>query len=320
MRITPPTSGASAKQTIAIQNGVTYNVSVWISTVGVTGANAVFDTNDRYDAPGQGQFLASGTTGWTKYTGSFTATNTSITLRMFASNTNFAGTAYFDNVVLASANASNVPPVITSIPLTNVNQDATYRYTLLAADAEGSSLTCTGINLPSWLSFDTGRRLLVGTPTAANVGLHPVTLRVSDGLAVTDQSFSIQVIPVSGYEAWAAQQSAAIGGPGLDYDGDLRNNLYEYALNGNPTDPLDKGVEPEFKLVGNTFKYIHLQRHSAADLIYLVETTTNLLSGTWSNSGFVAETNVTGGTYDVITNHLMLQHPQRYIRLKITKP
>ena len=114
MRITPPTSGASARQTITIQNGATYTVSVWIATVGVSGATAVFDTNDKYDSTCQ--FLVGGTTGWTKYTGSFTATNTSVTLRMFASNTNFAGTAYFDNVVLASANASNVAPVITSVP------------------------------------------------------------------------------------------------------------------------------------------------------------------------------------------------------------
>ena len=68
------------------------------------------------------------------------------------------------------------------------------------------------------------------------------------------------------------------------------------------------------------FQYIYLQRHNAPDLTYLVETTTNLLSGTWTNPGAGAETNITGGTFDVITNNLILQHPQCYIRLKITKP
>jgi hypothetical protein len=223
-------------------------------------------------------------------------------------------------VVLASANASNVPPVITSVPVTHVNQDAAYRYTLLAADAEGSSLTCTGMLVPSWSSFDAGSRVLTGTPTAANVGFHPVTLRVSDGLSASDQSFSILVIPVSGYESWAGQQSVAIGAPHVDYDGDTRNNLYEYALNGNPTDPLNKGVEPAFRLVGNLFQYIHVQRRNAPDLIYRVETTTNLLSGAWTPSGFGMETNVTGGTYDVVTNLLTMQHPECYVRLNIIQP
>jgi arylsulfatase A-like enzyme len=318
LRITPPTSGASAKQTIAVQNGVTYTVSVWISTVGVSGATAVFDTNDRYDSTCQ--FLVSGTTGWTKYTGTFTATNPSVTLRMFASNTNFSGTAYFDNVVLASANASNVPPVITSVPATNVNQGAAYSYTLLAADAEGSALTFSGVTVPAWLSFNAGNRVLSGTPTIANVGSHPVTLRVSDGLSANDQSFTVQVVPVFGYDAWASQQSAVIGAPDDDYDNDSRNNLYEYALNGNPTDPLNQGVEPAFKLVGDIFQYVHLQRRNAPDLTYRVETTTNLLSSAWTNAGFSAATNITGGTFDVITNSLTIQHPQCYIRLKITQP
>ena len=83
------------------------------------------------------------------------------------------GTAYFDNVVLASVNASNVAPVITSVPVTNANQDAAYSYTLLAADAEGSALTCSGVTVPSWLSFNAASRVLSGKPTGTNVGFIP---------------------------------------------------------------------------------------------------------------------------------------------------
>ena len=111
-----------------------------------------------------------------------------------------------------------------------------------------------------------------------------------------------------------------IGAPDVDYDGDLRNNLYEYALNGIPADPLNKGAEPTFVLAGNTFKYIHLQRRNATDLTYRVESTTNLFAGTWTNSMVVAETNITGGSYDVITNNLTIQHPQSFFRLKIIGP
>ena len=319
MRITPPTSGASARQTITIENGATYTISVWIATVGVTGATAVFDTFDKYDATCQ--FLVGGSTGWTKYAGSFTATNTSVTLRTFASNTNFAGTAYFDNVVLAAVNASNVVPVITSVPATNATQDKAYSYTLLAADAEGSALTYSGATVPSWLSFNAGSGVLSGTPTGANVGSHPVTLRVSDGESASEQSFSIEVVrAVSGYDAWAAQQSEVIGAPNVDHDGDSRNNLYEYALNGDPTDPLNKGVDPTFIRAGNKLKYVNLQRRNAPDLTYSVEITSNLVSGVWTNTGVGAQTNLTGGAYDVITNNISILYPQCYIRLKITKP
>jgi len=65
-----------------------------------TAGMVVFDTSDKYDAAGQGQFTFSATNGgWKTYSGSFTATNSSVTLRMFSDGT-FAGTAYFDQVEL----------------------------------------------------------------------------------------------------------------------------------------------------------------------------------------------------------------------------
>jgi hypothetical protein len=73
-------------------------------------------------------------------------------------------------------------------------------------------------------------------------------------------------------------------------------------------------------LAGNILKYIHLQRRNAPDLTYLVEITTNLVSGAWLPFGAGTQTNITGGEYDLITNNLTIQHPQCYIRLKITKP
>ena len=108
--------------------------------------------------------------------------------------------------------------------------------------------------------------------------------------------------------------------PSVDHDGDLRNNLYEYALNGDPADPLNKGVDPTFIRAGNTLKYVSLQRRNAPDLTYSVEITTNLASGVWTNAVVGAQTNLTGGAYDVITNNLSILYPQCYIRLKITKP
>jgi alkaline phosphatase D len=88
-------------QTIPIQSGKTYNLTVWIHAADMTSGNAVFDTNDQYDGPGQGQFvISSANSGWTKYSGSFTANTAFIMLRMFTGSS-FAGTVYFDNITLS---------------------------------------------------------------------------------------------------------------------------------------------------------------------------------------------------------------------------
>ena len=107
LRIATAGKNDPTTQTIPIQNGKTYDISVWINASGMTSGIAVFDTADKYDGPGQGQFaLNTANAGWTQYSGSFTATTSSVTLRMFTESA-FAGTVYFDNIVLAEA------PVVT---------------------------------------------------------------------------------------------------------------------------------------------------------------------------------------------------------------
>jgi hypothetical protein len=228
------------------------------------------------------------------------------------------GTVYFDNVVLTALNAVNVAPVITSVPVTQVKQNAAYRYTLLAADAGNDSLAFTEVSIPSWLSFNPNSGLLSGTPTAAVVGSHPVSLRVSDGSLSVTQNFTIAVAPV-GYAAWAATNG--VGATDADDDHDGRNNLYEYALAGNPMDDEDKGVDPVLVKTGTGLDYAHLRRKDDPDLIYTVETRTNLISGVWTPGGFsVLRTNSYNADYDEIFHGVPPTNPSSYFRLKITKP
>jgi hypothetical protein len=227
------------------------------------------------------------------------------------------GTVFFDNVVLISLNAANVAPVITSVPITNVNQDAPYSYTLLAADAGNISLAFTGVSIPSWLSFNPSSGLLSGTPTSAAVGSHPVSLRVSDGSLSVTQNFTIAVSPL-GYGAWAA--TYGVGATDADNDLDGRKNLYEYGLAGNPTNYLDKGVEPVLVKAGSGFEYSHLRRKNVLDLIYTVETRTNLMAGVWTPGGFsVLRTNPYNADFDAIVHGVPPTNLSSYFRLKITK-
>ncbi|MGI2150307.1 putative Ig domain-containing protein [Shewanella baltica] len=93
----------------------------------------------------------------------------------------------------------NDAPTISSTAITAATQDAAYSYTFAASDTDvGDVLTFSAVTKPSWLSFNAATGLLSGTPSNADVGAHPVTLRVTDTDGLTaDQSFSITVTNVN---------------------------------------------------------------------------------------------------------------------------
>jgi len=310
-------------QNVTVVNGVTYNLSVWINAAGLTAEKVVFDTQDEYDDTCQ--FVVTSGTGWTRYTGSFTATDTSVKLRVFATSASFAGTVYVDNIVIEPASSAiTVAPVFTSTPVLTAEADHLYKYAIDTDDGDSENLTLSGLTIPSWLTLvelDGDVSMLTGVPESANVGSHPVTLQVSDGQNSTNQSFSISVSAATfdpGYDAWA--NSSGAGAATADADGDGRNNLYEYALNGDPDNSGNKGVDPIVVKEGAAVKFIHQKRNDDANLVYTVELTTNLVTGTWASGGTsVIGTDVQGGGtfYDVVTNSVPATDPQSYIRLKI---
>jgi beta-lactam-binding protein with PASTA domain len=97
------TTNGFASQAVTIVSGKTYDISAYVYIATRTAGQVVFDTGDKYDGAGQGQFVFNATNGgWKKSSGSFTATNTSLTVRMFSEG--FAGTAYFDLIDLKPRN------------------------------------------------------------------------------------------------------------------------------------------------------------------------------------------------------------------------
>ena len=93
----------------------------------------------------------------------------------------------------------NDAPTISSTAITAAIQDAAYSYIFAASDTDvGDTLTLSAVTKPSWLSFNTTSGVLSGTPGNADVGAHPVLLRVTDTDGLTaDQSFSITVTNVN---------------------------------------------------------------------------------------------------------------------------
>ena len=94
----------------------------------------------------------------------------------------------------------NVAPAFTSAPVTTATQGVLYTYAITTTDPDlpyGDVLTVTAPTLPAWLTLTdhgNGTATLSGTPGSADVGDHPVVLRVADsGGLFTEQPFTITV-------------------------------------------------------------------------------------------------------------------------------
>lgn len=89
----------------------------------------------------------------------------------------------------------NDAPVFSSTPITTAIEDSIYNYTVSATDVDkGDTLIYSAKTLPSWLSIDAATGLVTGTPGNDDVGMHTVSLIVTDSAKETDsQMFSITV-------------------------------------------------------------------------------------------------------------------------------
>ena len=126
-----------------------------------------------------------------------------------------------------------------------------------------------------------------------------------------------------GYVGWATTWGVDLGEETDDYDADGLSNIYEYGLGGDPTNALDRGTSPESGVANisgtNWFGYVHPQLSDPdSGLSYYLELNTDLVSGTWTNSGYIVTgTNVTGGSLDFVTNVTDTVAGEKFIRLII---
>jgi sialate O-acetylesterase len=108
-----------------------------------------------------------------------------------------------------------------------------------------------------------------------------------------------------------------------DPDGDVLDNLGEYALGGNPTNGSDRGYVPIFGPLEengtNWFEYVYARRRDAAArcLDYTVEATSNMVSAAWSTNN-ITETGAVAidGDFEWVTNRIPL-YVQGFLHLMI---
>ena len=88
----------------------------------------------------------------------------------------------------------NNPPLIVSAPEESALVGRTYAYDVRAEDPDGDQLRSTLREGPAGMSLDPERGSLRWVPTVEQVGMHVVTLEVSDGfLGTATQAFNIRV-------------------------------------------------------------------------------------------------------------------------------
>jgi hypothetical protein len=126
------------------------------------------------------------------------------------------------------------------------------------------------------------------------------------------------------YSFWLAEQYPGLttdNGKTDNPDGDVLDNWNEYAFGGNPTNGNDTGYPVEYSLVeagGTMMSYVIAQRIDSADLDYVVETTDDLVSGTWTNVNvIISGTNESfAADFVSVTNLIPTDVAQRFIRVE----
>lgn len=123
---------------------------------------------------------------------------------------------------------------------------------------------------------------------------------------------------LSGYEDWVVSYGGGLA-PDVDTDNDGLDNLYEYGLDGNPTNgTTEPAVLPVFGNTGSGLEYIHVVRNDDTNLTYTVLTTDNLVIPSWTNTGYTAGSPAAGtGVLDTVTNTIDTTSGQLFIKLII---
>ncbi|GAH70391.1 unnamed protein product, partial [marine sediment metagenome] len=93
----------------------------------------------------------------------------------------------------------NDAPVITSTPVTEVNETDSYNYQVTATDADGDDLIYSLTQDYGWLSIDSNTGLITGTALSIDFDTdYNITFQVSDGTLTSTQTYTLTVkdIPV----------------------------------------------------------------------------------------------------------------------------
>jgi hypothetical protein len=91
----------------------------------------------------------------------------------------------------------NSPPLIISKPIMTATENQLYSYQIEAIDSNGDDLNYSLITKPEGMSIDNESGLIYWTPVNNQIGIHRVTVEISDGKHSVTQNFEIEVSNVN---------------------------------------------------------------------------------------------------------------------------
>ena len=111
------------------------------------------------------------------------------------------GTVDIDQIFTIDVGNTNDGPSFTSPEVTSATEDTLYTYNITTTDPDtGDTLIISAPTLPDWLTLTDNldrTATLTGTPGNDDVGIHNVTLQVSDSIELASQPFTITVVNVN---------------------------------------------------------------------------------------------------------------------------
>ena len=134
-----------------------------------------------------------------------------------------------------------------------------------------------------------------------------------------DANKSAQASFLSPFEGWQTNyfqpgETAEVGAPGSDPEGDGIPNLLEYALNLHPRQPSPVGL-PTLGSDPNTLSLTYRKDPSKPDIGWQVEVSSNL--NTWDQVGDSLIGN--DGTIEIRRASVPTDGSRKFLRLKVTK-
>ena len=119
------------------------------------------------------------------------------------------------------------------------------------------------------------------------------------------------------YSDWSTQWGATLGSSTNDYDGDGVDNFTEYAFGGNPANASETGTLPVFETANGELSYVYVKRANDSTLTYALESTTDLVSPDWQQSGYVVLQDAWGGNeFSTVSNRVETGRKKAFLRLR----
>ena len=148
-----------------------------------------------------------------------------------ASDVDFTGIA--GQTINISTTDNDTAPVFTSSPITDIDEDVMYSYSIVVSDVD-NDIPIISLETPiSWLSLTDngdGTATLLGTPLNEDVATYTIRLRATDDLTFTEQTFQLLVnnindAPVANNDSDTTSDVATVKTNVLANDVDDDNNI-----------------------------------------------------------------------------------------------